>query len=147
MLSLQLPLSYPSRFSGRLWLFRRGYYKLTRPKELADDWVWLVDHTVQLGAEKCLVILGIRLCNLPAPGDCLSHEDVEPIALFPVKQSNCEVVLQQLEDTLPKTGVPREIIGDKGSDLKSGVEKFCQEHRETCYVYDVKHKDCRCVEA
>jgi hypothetical protein len=57
-----------------------------------------------------------------------------------VKQSNGEVVFQQLEDTIPKTGVPREIISDKGSDLKLGVEKFCQEHRETCSVYDVKHK-------
>lgn len=102
--------------------------------------MWIVDHTVQLGAEKCLVILGIRLCNLPAPGDCLSQEDVEPIALLPVKQSNGEVVFQQLEDTIPKTGVPREIIGDHGSDLKSGVEKFCQKHQETCYVYDIKHK-------
>ena len=140
MPSLELPLSSPSWFSGRLWLFRLGYFKLTRPKEQADDWVWIVDHTVQLGAEKCLVILGIRLCNLPAPGSCLSQEDVEPIALFPVKQSNGEVVFQQLEDTIPKTGVPREIIGDKGSDLKSGIEKFCQKHQETCYVYDVKHK-------
>ena len=137
---MQLPLSAPSWFSGRLWLFRLGYYKLTRPKEQADDWVWIVDHTVQLGAEKCFVILGIRLCNLPAPGDCLSHEDVEPIALCPVKQSNREVVFQQLEDTISKTGVPREIIGDNGSDLKSGVEKFCHEHQETCYVYDIKHK-------
>ena len=140
MSSMQLPLPAPSCFSGRLWLLRLGYYKLTRPKEQADDWVWIVDHTVQLGTEKCLVILGIRLCNLPAPGSCLSQEDVEPIALFPVKQSNGEVVFQQLEDTIPKTGVPREIICDKGSDLKSGVEKFCQEHPETCYVYDIKHK-------
>jgi len=137
---LQLPFTSPSCFSGRLWLFRLGYFKLTRPKERAGDWVWIVDHTVQLGAEECLVILGIRLCNLPAPGSCLSQKDVEPLALFPVEQSNGEVVFQQLEDTIPKTGVPREIIGDQGSNLKSGVEKFCQEHRETCYVYDIKHK-------
>ena len=138
--SVELSLSSPSWFSGRLWLFRLGYFKLTRPKEWAGDWVWIVDHTVQLGAEKCLVILGIRLSNLPAPGDCLSQEDVEPIALFPVKQSNGEVVFQQLEDTIPKTWVPREIIGDQGSNLKSGIERFCQEHQETCYVYDIKHK-------
>jgi hypothetical protein len=138
--SLELSLSSPSWFSGRLWLFRRGYFKLMRPKERAGDWVWIVDHTVQLGVEKCLVILGIRLCNLPAPGDCLSQEDVEPLALFPVKQSSGEVVFQQLDDTIPKTEVPREIIGDRGTDLKSGIEKFCQEHPETCYVYDIKHK-------
>ena len=140
MSSMQLPLPAPSCFSGRLWLLRLGYYKLMRPKEQADNWAWIVDHTVQLGAEKCLVILGIRLSNLPAPGSCLSQEDVEPIALFPVKQSNGEVVFQQLEDTISKTGVPREIIGDRGSDLKSGIEKFCKEHQETCYVYDIKHK-------
>ena len=52
MTSLQLPLSAPSWFSGRFWLQRVGYYKLTRPKEHADDWVWIVDHTVQIGVEK-----------------------------------------------------------------------------------------------
>ena len=56
MAVFHLPLATPSWFTGRLWLLRLGYYKLTRPKEQADDWVWSVDHTVQLGPEKCLVI-------------------------------------------------------------------------------------------
>lgn len=130
----------PSWVSGRLWLLRLGYYKLTRAKEKAEDWVWVVDHTVQLGAEKCLVILGLRLCDLPAAGTCLSHEDVEPLALLPVKHSDSQVVWQQLEETIDRTGVPREIVGDHGSDLKAGVEKFCHAHPETCYIYDIKHK-------
>ncbi len=138
--SLQLPLPAPSWFSGRLWLLRLGYYKLTRPKEHADDWVWIVDHTIQIGEEKCFVILGIRLSSLPTHGRCLGHEDVEPISLFPVKQSNGEIVWQQLEKTIEKTGVPREIIGDQGTDLAAGIKKFCQNHQGTCYVYDIKHK-------
>jgi hypothetical protein len=137
--SWQLPLSVPSYSAGRLWLLRLGYYKLTRPKQQADDWVWIVDHTVQLGAEKCLVILGLRLCDWSSD-HCLSHEDVEPIALYPVKPSNGTIVYQQLEETIRKTGVPREIVGDQGSDLRAGIEQFCQVHQETCYVYDVKHK-------
>ncbi len=56
MAVFHLPLATPSWCTGRLWLLRLGYYKLTRPKEQADDWVWMVDHTVQLGPEKCLVI-------------------------------------------------------------------------------------------
>ena len=51
-----------------------------------------------------------------------------------VKQSNGEEVFPQLEDTIPKTGLPREIRGDQGSDLKSGIERFCQEHQETCHA-------------
>jgi hypothetical protein len=135
-----LPFSVPSWFTGRIWLLRLGYYKLTRKKEQAGDWVWIVDHTVQFGVEKCLVILGIRLSGLPPPGTPVSHEDVEPLALFPVKNSNGEIVYQQLEETIKETGIPREIIGDQGSDLKSGIEKFCKEHQKTCYIYDIKHK-------
>ena len=140
MAVFHLPLATPSWFTGRLWLLRLGYYKLTRPKEQADDWVWIVDHTVQLGPEKCLVILGIRLRALPVRGICLRHEDVEPIAVCPVTQSNGEVVYQQLEASGKKTGIPRAIISDHGSDLKAGVEKFCHEHAETSSIYDIKHK-------
>lgn len=137
---LQMPFSAPSWYAGRLWLLRLGYYKLMRAKEPAEDWIWIVDHTVQLGADKCLVILGIRQSSLPLPGNRLSHEDVEPITLVPVTQSNGEIVYQQLEEAVEKTGVPREIIGDHGTDLRSGIDKFCQEHPGTCYIYDIKHK-------
>lgn len=137
---LGLPFSCPSWYSGRLWLLRLGYYKLTRPKEKANDWVWIVDHIIQIGAEKCLVILGIRLSHLPCPERCLNHEDLEPIDIIPVEKSNGKIVFQQLENAVEKTDVPRVILGDHGSDLKAGIEKFCQNHPETVYLYDIKHK-------
>jgi hypothetical protein len=59
----------PSWSSTRLWLLRLGYYKLTRAKEDGADWVWIVDHVVQTGQEKCLLIVGIRLSALPAEGE------------------------------------------------------------------------------
>ncbi len=108
-----------------------------RPKQQADDWVWIIDHTVQSGVEKCLLILGVRLSSLPPTHLILKHEAVEPIALYPVKISNGEIVYQQLEDTIEKTGVPRMILGDQGSDIKSGIERFML---DTCYIYDIKHK-------
>jgi len=133
-------LPSPSWYAGRFWLLRIGYYKLMRPKHQASDWVWIMDHTVQLGVEKCLLILGVRLSDLSSTDRVLSHEDVEPIALFPVKSSNGEVVFQQLEQTIDKTGLPREILADQGSDLKAGIERFCQKHPQTCSIYDIKHK-------
>jgi hypothetical protein len=126
--------------SARLWLLRVGYYKLTRAKEQAEDWVWIVDHVGQLGAEKCLVIVGLRLSAWPVEGDYLTHADVEPIAICPVTQSNGEVVYQQLEEARKQTGVPREILSDHGSDLHKGIRQFCQAHPETCDLYDIKHK-------
>jgi hypothetical protein len=140
MAFFQLPGQAPAGFTGRFWLLRVGYYKLTRPKESAEDWVWIVDHTVQIGAEKCFVILGVRLSALGTDERCLRHAEVEPIALCPVRHSNGAVVYQQLEDHSTKTGIPREILGDHGSDLKAGVGRFGQQHPETSYIYDIKHK-------
>jgi len=137
-LGINLPM--PSWYTGRLWIMRLGYYKLTREKEKANDWIWIVDHTVQWGKEKCLAILGLRQSALPKADTILCLEDVEPITLLPVTTSNGEVVYQQLEDTISKTGVPREIISDHGPDVKSGIGKFCDAHPETCFIYDIKHK-------
>jgi hypothetical protein len=130
----------PSWSSTRLWLLRLGYYKLTRVKEQGDDGVWIVDHVVQTGPEKCLLIVGIRLSARPAVGEYLTHAEVEPIAVYPVTQSTGAIVYQQLEEARKQTGVPREILSDQGSDLHKGIRQFCQAHPETWYVYDIKHK-------
>lgn len=130
----QLPDTVPTWSTGRLWLLRLGYYKLTRAKEQADDWVWIIDHTVQVGQEKCLVILGVRLHVLATLKRALSHEDVEPLALLPMSPSNGPLILQQLEASVNQTGVPRQIVADHGSDLKAGIEAFCQTPPTTCSI-------------
>ena len=137
---LELGQPSPSWYSVRFWILRLGYFKLERAKEQADDWIWIVDHTVQLGIEKCLVILGIRQSLLPSSGLHISHEDVETIAMMPVTHSNGEVVYEQLTKSINKTGVPMAIVADHGPDIKSGIERFCREHTHTCYLYDIKHK-------
>jgi hypothetical protein len=136
----QLPYTAPTWSTGRLWLLRLGYYKLTRPKEQADDWAWIVDHTVQVGQEKCLVILGVRLHVFATQKRPLRHEDVEPLVLLPMSPSNGERIVEQLKASVAKTGVPRQIVADHGSDLKAGIEAFCQQHPTTCFLDDVKHK-------
>jgi len=132
-------LPVPSWYTGRIWLMKLGYWKLMRPKAVADDWVWLVDFTIQSGTTKVFVIFGIRLKNIPAQ-QILSHEDIEPIDLVPLEKTNGDIVYTTLEDAVAKTGVPRVIVSDAGSDVKSGIKKFCRIHSETSYIYDGKHK-------
>jgi hypothetical protein len=135
-----LPIVAPSWSSGRLWLLRLGYYKLHRAKEKADDWVWIVDHFIEGGQQKCLLVVGVRLSCLEEEWKNLGHEDIEPILIEPVESSNGEIVYQQLEAAAKKTGVPREIVSDHGSDLKKGIEEFCRRHKETSHIYDIKHQ-------
>jgi hypothetical protein len=124
----------------RWWVLRLGYYELHREKERADDWVWLVDHSNQIGREKFLGILGVRLAHLPPAGQALRLSDLQLLELQPVVESDKQVVFQQLEALARKTGVPRAILHDWGGDLAGGTALFRQAHPETSELYDVAHK-------
>jgi hypothetical protein len=129
----------PHGSTGRLWLMRLGLAALTRPKAVAEDWAWLIDHSVQIGTCKCLVILGIRLSELPE-GRALGHRDLEPIALVPMAGSTKQAVAACLEEAAVRTGAPRAILDDHGADLHGGVEIFRAAHPGTVEVYDITHK-------
>lgn len=124
----------------RLWLLRLGLYQLSRPKQPADDWMWIIDHTMQMGERKCLIIVGLRCSAWNAKRRCLSREDVTLIDLQPVTQSTGQVVYRQLEAATAKTGVPRAIISDDGRDLHRGIALFREAHPNTAWLYDIKHK-------
>lgn len=130
----------PHWTTGRLWLLRLGHAVLTMRKVKADDWAWLIDHSVQVGQEKCLVILGIRLRDLPPTGQCLTHTDVCLLALVPRKSWTRQEVDEELENLARKTGVPRVIVDDHGVDISGGVRFFQDRHAQTAEIYDAKHK-------
>ena len=65
----------------------------------------MIDHSIQIGQCKCLVILGIRLSELPV-GQPLCHQDMELIALEPMTNATKETVDVCLEDAVSTTGVP-----------------------------------------
>ena len=127
----------PHWSTGRL--LRVGLAALQLSKVIAQDWVWFIDHSIQIGTTKCLVILGVRLCDLPV-GRPLAHEDMELIALEPMNSSTKVTVAACLEKTVALTGVPRAILDDHGADLHGGVEIFRQDHPKVSELYDVKHK-------
>ncbi|MGD9715314.1 MAG: hypothetical protein AB7V46_25150 [Thermomicrobiales bacterium] len=130
----------PHHTTIRWWLLRVGYYQLHRPKEVAEDWVWMIDHSNQIGQEKFLVVLGIRLSQMPPAGQALRLSDMQLIDLQPVTESNKHVVYQQLEANVAKTGVPRAILHDRGGDLAGGTALFREAHPDTAELHDVAHK-------
>jgi len=139
--ALGLDLPVPHWTTGRLWLLRLGHATLAAGKARADDWAWLIDHSVQIGQDKCLVILGIRLSELPERGQSLRHEDMELIELMPAKGWTRVEVDRALEKAAQRTGsVPRVIVDDHGVDVNGGVTLFQRRHERTVSIYDAKHK-------
>jgi hypothetical protein len=57
-----------------------------------------------------------------------------------VTRSDGEVVFQQLEQTMPRTGVPRDIVSAEGAELHAGVSQFCRAHPATASISDITHK-------
>jgi hypothetical protein len=130
----------PHWTTGRWWLLRLGYYALCRPKDRGVEWVWIIDHSSQIGQEKCLLILGIRLKNLPPIGQSLCLRDMEVIDLVPVVKSDKQIVFEQLKAASQKTDVPRAIIHDNGGDLAGGLALFQELHPAVAGIYDITHK-------
>ncbi len=131
----------PSPTTVRSWLLRVGLYQLQRPLEKADDWAWIMDHTVQIGELKCMILVGFRLGEWQQrENHTLSYEDVDLIGLWPVRTSTGEIVDGQLESAIARTGVPRVIVSDDGRDLHRGLALFQERHGEVDWIYDIKHK-------
>jgi hypothetical protein len=122
----------------RCWLMRLGLYALRRPLTQADDWAYLIDHTVQIGTMKCLAIVGIRLGEWP--GRCLCHGDLCLVALVPMEHSTGATVRRALEEAEQRTGTPRLIVSDEGRDVQCGIDRYCQDHPRTVATCDAAHK-------
>ena len=131
----------PTANAGQYWLLRMGLHELQRPKEMATDWVWLVDHTVQIGRVKCLLIVAVRLSAWESQGrGALEHRDLTILALEPMRESTGPLVQMHLERAAEQTGIPRAVLSDGGKDIKKGLEGFRRKHSETAELSDIKHK-------
>jgi hypothetical protein len=99
----------------------------------------MVDHTIQIGPRKLLVILGCPLAEVPFGERNLGLADLRLIALVPMEQSTHALVDAELQKATARTGVPRAIVSDHATDLKKGIEDFRQRHPETAAIHDVAH--------
>ena len=139
------PDATPGAAGGQNWILRLGLYALDRDKQKADDWAWIVDHTIQLGPLKVFLVVGVRLSAWNGNRGPLTHHELEIILMESVTRSTGEVVQEQLERAAEKTGPPRMILSDHGTDLKRGIDFFCQKHPQTAAVDDIKHYAARMV--
>jgi hypothetical protein len=124
----------------RTWLLRVGLAVLQEPVEKSDDWVWLADHSNQIGPEKALVVLAVRASRLPPPGATLRHEDMQLLTVQPGvawKRENVEAAYRQLAE---RHGPPRAVLCDGAAELREGAKILQNEQNDTLVISDFKHK-------
>jgi hypothetical protein len=128
----------PSHKTIGRWLTQVGLYKLNRPKAEGKDWAVIIDNSIQLGTKKCLVILGIRLSQLPR-GRALSFEDMEVLLVELHENLDSQALCNKLEQVQEKLGKIEMVCADDGPDLRGGIACFCAKSGAG-RVLDVIHK-------
>jgi len=135
-----IDISVPSFNSIRMWIYRLGLYELQREHEFRSDWIFILDHTIELGQVKCLVVLGVTVEQLRNSGYKLKHQDVEVLDIEVMERSTGDMINNKLISLSKRVGVPVQILSDHGSDLKNGTEKYLEENSDVIYTYDITHK-------
>ena len=133
------PPTTPCATTVRSWVVRLGYARLTQPLAHDHRWAWLIDHTLQIGSTKLLVIVGVRLDHIPFGVRPLQMADLHLVAMVPMEDSNRTRVDQELERAIARTGVPRQIVADGAADLQQGIARFQERHPQTAAVPDAAH--------
>lgn len=143
LLSEDFEIGSPHFSSIRKWVARLGLYELNRPKPLRDDWIFLVDLTLELGQEKAMVVYGLSQENYQKISHqekrALRYTDGEILLMEVLSKATGEVIKEKLELLSQTVGIPQQILGDHGSNLKKGISLYQEEHPDVVYTYDVTH--------
>lgn len=120
------------------WLTQIGLYKLQYClREQGTDWALIIDNSIQVGTQKCLVVLGTRLSKFQKRA--LQFEDMDVLAIELHTKTDADVVCQAIEGVQRKVGKVAMVCADDGSDLRGGTALFCKKHGAG-RVFDIIHK-------
>jgi len=122
------------------WILRFGLYKLLKPLSKRKDWIWIIDHTIEFGTKKCLVVLAVSYDTLLKKKHLLSHKDMEIAAInieSKVSGKQVATILSQVKEEL---GEPIQIVSDNDRVLKNAVSILRESCQSTFHSYDITHK-------
>ena len=142
-----IPQDLPHWTAIRTWVQRLGVATLAQPLEPADDWVWIVDHSNQIGPEKALVVLAVRSSQLPPPGQALQHHHVRMLAVRPGITWKREDVGAVYAELATQYGVPRAVLCDGAVELRESMSALNFEGKPVLVLQDFKHKAANRLEA
>lgn len=136
---LGITASIPSVETIRGWACRAGVAELQRPVEPADDWIWMTDHSNQIGNEKVLQILGIRAAELPPSGQTLTRDKLRVLAVVPGTTWKRDDVRREYGRLADRIGKPRFLLCDGAVELRESADVWEKAGEQPIVLRDFKH--------
>lgn len=137
---LNVKQKVPHYTTIRDWLLREGVAATRELLQQAEDWIWMADHSNQIGPEKALVVMAIRASHMPPPGKTLKHEDLRVLTVCPGISWKREDVAKVYEELAQQHGFPRAVLTDGAVELREPIESLKNSRSDTISLQDFKHK-------
>ena len=103
------------------WSLRIGLGLLKQVVPIDVPWMAIIDHSIDVGTKKALVVLRVPLAALARRGSAIRLEDCQCIGLVIAETVNGVTVAQQLETIFSCAGPPAVITKDCDATLNKGV--------------------------
>lgn len=136
----------PSCTTMKRWAQKVGYYKLKCAKTISNDWIVMIDASIQMGEKKCVLILGCRAAHLPSKR-ALILEDLEVLSMRIVSSLNSKIITQMLSNVNSVVGKIISICSDRGSEIIRGVKDFQADNPGVRHIGDTAHRVSNLLEA
>ena len=136
-----LGLNWTPHFTSVInWTLRLGLGLLRQVAPTDEPWLAIVDHSIDIGTKKALVVLRVSTKALSARGGAICLEDCVCVGLKISEQINGETVAVDLQDIFAKAGVPVAILRDGDATLRKGVSLWQDKQSEVVpVIYDIGH--------
>jgi hypothetical protein len=137
----QLGIGWIPHFSSVInWSLRVGLGLLRQVAPIGAPWVAIIDHSIDVGTKKALVVLRVPLAALSQRRAAIQLADCECVGLTVAETVNGEVVAEHLEAIFELSGAPSAIIKDGDATLNKGVRLWMDNaHLAVPMIEDIGH--------
>jgi hypothetical protein len=137
----KLTLSWIPHFTSVInWTLRLGLGLLKQVKPISEPWLAIVDHSIDVGTKKALVVLRVSVAALSTRGGAIRLEDCECVGLKVSEQITGESIAETLQAIFIQAGAPNAIIKDGDCSLQKGVKLWTEKQESAVpVIYDIGH--------
>jgi hypothetical protein len=121
-LRMSLELGWIPHFTSVInWSLRLGLGLLNQITLISEPWLAVIDHSIDIGTKKVLVVLRVPLKALSERGSAIQLNDYECIGLTISEHVTGDTICPELEAIFTQAGNPIAIIKDADATLQKGV--------------------------
>ena len=122
------------------WTLRLGLGLLKQVKPISEPWLAIVDHSIDIGTKKALVVLRVTVTALSERGSAIQLQDCECIGLKVCEKVNGESIFEDLKAIYAQSGNPQAMIKDGEYTLAKGVRLWAAtQEAEIPVIHDIGH--------